>query len=216
MIDSRIKSCNMFYVSWKFWHASKLHMQALAVAVAYDMYKEIVEEAWAEFCFATKQEAVKKCMLDFHAFRDQLVMQGLRYNPEDKKDKRDMAMRLNTKRKKAPLKEGERRAVGQPRKSVTPNGDDDEGRIGVAGAARVDLAQLNKLKKPISGRLCGDFNKCMFHRQNIEIVKHRLTCKFFGKYCYTRCKVCGLAAHDNPQLGEHARYDCFTKLHNDH
>jgi hypothetical protein len=30
--------------------------------------KEIVEEAWAEFVFATKQEAVKKCMLRFHAF----------------------------------------------------------------------------------------------------------------------------------------------------
>jgi hypothetical protein len=27
------------------------------------MYKEIVEEAWAEFGFATKQEAMKKCML---------------------------------------------------------------------------------------------------------------------------------------------------------
>jgi hypothetical protein len=52
--------------------------------------------------------------------------------------------------------------------------------------------------------------------ENIEAIKHRLTCKFCGKYCFTRCKVCGLAAHDNPQQGEHVRYDCFTKLHNDH
>jgi hypothetical protein len=77
-IDSLIKNCNMFSVSWKYWHASKLHVQALGDVVAYDMYKEVVEEAWAEFGFATKQEAVKKCMLNFHAFRDQLVMQGLR------------------------------------------------------------------------------------------------------------------------------------------
>jgi hypothetical protein len=144
-------------------------------------------------------------------------MQGLRYNPEDKKYKGDMAMRVNTKRKKAPLKEGERRAVGQPRKNVTPDCDNNEGRFGIAGAAQVDLAhQLNKLKKPISGRLCGDLNKYMFHRQNIETIKHRLTCKFCGKYCYTRCKVFGLAAHDNPQRGEHVGNDCFTKLHNDH
>jgi hypothetical protein len=94
-------------------------------------------------------------MLNFHAFRDQLAMQGLRYNPEDKKYKGDMAMRVNTKRKKAPLKEGERRAVGRPRKKVTPDGDNNKGRFSLAGAMQVDLlAQLNKLKKPISGRLC--------------------------------------------------------------
>jgi hypothetical protein len=210
-IDSLIKNCYMFYVSWKYWHASKLHVQALGVVVAYDMYKEVVEAAWAEFGFATKQKAMKKCMLDFHAFRDQLAMQGLRYNPEDKRYKGDMAMRVNTRRKKAPWKEGERRAVGRPRKNVMP---DDDGRFVVA--AQVDLAQLNKLKRPITGRLCGDVNKYMFHRLNIETLKHRLTCKFCGKYCYTRCKVCGLAAHDNPQRGEHVGNDCFTKLHNDH
>jgi hypothetical protein len=79
--------------------------------------RKAVEEAWAEFGFATKQEAMKKCMLDFHAFRNQLAMQGLRYNPKDTRYKGDMAMRVNTRRKKAPLKEGERRAVGRPRKN---------------------------------------------------------------------------------------------------
>jgi hypothetical protein len=69
MIDLPMKNCNMFYISWKYWHASKLHVQALAAVVAYNMYKEIVEEAWAEFGFATKHKVVKKCMLDFHAFR---------------------------------------------------------------------------------------------------------------------------------------------------
>jgi hypothetical protein len=168
-IDLLIKNCNMFSVSWKYWHASKLHVQGLAVVVAYNMYKKIIEEAWSEFGFETKQEAVKKCMfLDFHAFRDQLVMQRLRYNPED------MAMMFNTKRKKGPLREGEKRAVGQPRKNVTPDGDDDEGVV-AAGGAQVTLAQFNQLKKPITGPLCGNLDKYMFHRQNIETIKHRLT-----------------------------------------
>jgi hypothetical protein len=48
-INLPIKNCNMFYVSWKYWHASTLHVQVLAVVVAYNMYKETVEEAWAEF-----------------------------------------------------------------------------------------------------------------------------------------------------------------------
>jgi hypothetical protein len=55
----------------------------------------------------------------------------LRYNPEDKRCKGDMAMRVNTRRKKAPLKEGERRAVSWPRKNVTLDGDND-GRFVVA------------------------------------------------------------------------------------
>ena len=43
-IDSLIKNCRMFYVSWKYWHACKLHVQALGLVVAYDMYKEVVKD----------------------------------------------------------------------------------------------------------------------------------------------------------------------------
>jgi hypothetical protein len=172
------------------------------------MYKEIVEEAWAQFGFTTKQEAVKKCMLDFHAFHNQLAMQGLRYNPEDKKYKGDMAMRVSFERK-----EKEELLAGQRRTShPTVMTFKDLSQLHPQGT----LAQLNQLKKPITGQLCGNLNKYMFHMQNIETVKRRITCKFCGKYCYTRCRVCGLAAHDNPQRGEQVGNDCFTKLHNDH
>jgi hypothetical protein len=95
-------------------------------------------------------------MLDFHAFHNQLAMQGLCYNPEDRRYKGDMAMRVNTRRKKAPLIEGERRAVGRPRKNVMPNGDNNGGFV---AAVQVTLAQLNHLKKPITGRMCGDLNR---------------------------------------------------------
>jgi hypothetical protein len=56
----------------------------------------------------------------------------------------------------------------------------------------------------------------MLHHQSMETLKHKVTCKFCGKFCFTRCKICGLAAHDNPQRGEHIGNDCFIKLHNDH
>jgi hypothetical protein len=45
--------------------ASKLHVQALGLVVAYSMHKEGVEEGFAAFEFASKDKAVKKCMLDF-------------------------------------------------------------------------------------------------------------------------------------------------------
>ena len=62
-IDSLIKNCQMYYVSWKYRHASKLHAQALGVVAAYDMYKEVVEEAFTEFGFATKRKQSKNAGL---------------------------------------------------------------------------------------------------------------------------------------------------------
>jgi hypothetical protein len=80
-IGSLIKGCDMYYVSWKYWHASKLHVHALGLVVAFDMYKEVVEEGYASFGFETKEDATKRCMMDFATFRDKLLLQGLRYNP---------------------------------------------------------------------------------------------------------------------------------------
>jgi hypothetical protein len=64
-IDSLIKRCNLYYVSWKYWHSCKLHVQALGLVVAYDMYCEVVQEGFAAFGFENK-DAAKKCVLDFH------------------------------------------------------------------------------------------------------------------------------------------------------
>ena len=76
------------------------------------------------------------------------------------------------------------------------------------------LAQLKRQKRP-DGRLCGNLDKYLLHRQNMETMKYKLTCKYCGQFCYTRCKICKLAAHDNPQRGDNIGYECFLKLHND-
>jgi hypothetical protein len=186
------------------------------VVVAYDMYKEVVEEAFAEFGFATKEEAVKKCGLDFYSFRDRLAIQGLLYNPEDKRYKGDAEMRVNTKRGEKASREGERRGRGRPKRNVTPDGDSDsDGEYAAGGIGTVTRVQLNALKRPLNGRLCGDLNKYLYHRENIKTVKHALKCVFCGQLCYTKCGVCNLAAHDNPNRGEFTGFQCFTHIHND-
>ena len=43
-IDAQIRKCRMYYRSWKYWHAARLHGHALAVVMAYDMYLECVRE----------------------------------------------------------------------------------------------------------------------------------------------------------------------------
>jgi hypothetical protein len=149
-------------------------------------------------------------VLDFHGFRDQLAIQGLCYNPKDRKYKGDMAMRVNTKRGAAALYEGEKRGRGRPKRNVTPDGD-----VAVETATKVTLGQFNCQKKPMNGRLCGNLTKYLYHWQNIETVKNKLVCKFCGKDCYTRCQICKLACHDNPARGSNIGYECFTNLHND-
>ena len=45
-IDSLIGHCHIYYRSWKYWYSwqsAKNHGMALAIVVAYDMYKECVE-----------------------------------------------------------------------------------------------------------------------------------------------------------------------------
>ena len=37
-MDHLIRRCNMFYRTWKYWHASILHGKVMAVVIAYDLY----------------------------------------------------------------------------------------------------------------------------------------------------------------------------------
>ena len=46
-LDAYINWCRMYYHSWKYWHTAKLHGDALAVVVAYDMYCECAKETAA-------------------------------------------------------------------------------------------------------------------------------------------------------------------------
>jgi hypothetical protein len=171
-INSLIKGCDMYYVSWKYWHASKLHVQALGLVVAYDMYKEVVEEGYASFGFETKEEATKKCMVDFATFRDKLSLQGLRYNPEDCKYPGDKRMRVNMKKSKS--SDG-KKLRGRPRKntaSVTPDPDDVVVRPGF-----VTKKQFQEEKKRPESRLCGDLSQISLHKASIIHHTYQKTCK---------------------------------------
>jgi hypothetical protein len=50
--------------------------------LAWSLYCEVVQEGFAAFGFENIDSA-KKCVLDFHTFRDKLSLQGLQYTPED-------------------------------------------------------------------------------------------------------------------------------------
>jgi len=71
-IDFLIKKCHLFYVSWKYWHAAKLHVDAMALVIAYDVYKECVTEPLAMEAFGIRKEDKIK-VLDFYEFRKKLL-----------------------------------------------------------------------------------------------------------------------------------------------
>ena len=81
-IDAQIFRCNLNYVSWKYWHAAKLHSDALALVVAYDMYHECATEALARDAFSITNEDKFK-VLDFHDFRSMTASKGLAYDIKD-------------------------------------------------------------------------------------------------------------------------------------
>ena len=70
-IDQKIKNCNMYYRSWKYWHSAKNHFTAMAIVVAYDMYTEVMLKACKKFGFTVEEG--KRLHLDFHQFREKLA-----------------------------------------------------------------------------------------------------------------------------------------------
>jgi hypothetical protein len=58
--DSMIRRCRIFQKSFKYWHAAKNHALAMAVTIAFDMYKECLTEKKAqEFFGITADEAYR-------------------------------------------------------------------------------------------------------------------------------------------------------------
>jgi hypothetical protein len=93
---------------------------------------------------------------------------------------------------------------------VSPTGNDND----VAPQGKVTLAQLKHEHKP-NGRLCGDLDKFIIHKESIKPSKHRMICKWCGEECYTQCGVCEMPCHDNPKKGDCKGKQCFIHLHSE-
>jgi hypothetical protein len=202
-IDAQIRKCRMYYRSWKYWHAARLHGHALGVVMAYDMYLECTREkkALESFGIDPKEDLLK--ILPFHEFRDRLSTQGIQYSPIYCKYPGDSQMRVNTKKRKSA--NGTVRKRGRPRKG--------EGPVHAVTPEDVKKAKTNKMKS----RLCGDLTKITYHLLKKERHHKEHVCKFCGDPCYTRCTICPNKPflHDFPSKGQCEGRSCFMDYHND-
>jgi hypothetical protein len=98
-LDYYIMQCQIFYVTWKYWHAAKNHALGLARITAY-MYQELISEKEAQDCFGI-EKSNNKMKLTFHQFQIQLSKKGLQYDPGFNQYKGDKRMRMNTRKLKA-------------------------------------------------------------------------------------------------------------------
>lgn len=191
-MDHLIQNCDMKYRSWKYWHAAMIHAKAMAVVVAYDIYKELCETG-------TLIIAQRK-PVDFHRFREKLAVQMLTYNPANRKYAGDEKFRAFTQINKA-------RRPPRSNASVSSGGDSSYSTRSGVTTHHLDRA---------SGRLCGFLDELLLHEKSVEALpgKTHLICVACGQICHQRCTLCP----DQPALHFYRPKGksnaCFMHYHN--
>ena len=179
----------MNYRSWKYWHAAMIHAKAMAVVVAYDVYKELTEGGSFDI---PARKAV-----DFHRFREKLGVQMLTYNPVKKKYPGDEKFRAFTQVSRA------------KRPSSSASVSSGESYSTRSGVSAPDLERA-------SNRLCGFLDELLLHEKSVEALpgKTHLICVACGKVCHQRCTLCP----DQPALHffkpKGRSNACFMHYHN--
>jgi hypothetical protein len=212
-IDSLIRSCHVYYRSWKYWHSAKNHGTSLAIVVAYDMYQECAE---GKICLDWKVDPKK--VMDFHTFRDRLSTQGLAYSPINGRYPGDRAMRVYTK---LSLKERQRmfqekaipkRSRGRPSNASIRTSSTNKS---VVTPEQFELGKRNRIKS----RLCGDFGSLSDHlatfAEPAAKIKYSKLCEWCGEPAYTQCLVCAVALHFYPTTGKNKGKGCAIHYHNE-
>jgi len=70
-MDHLIKNCHMGYQTWKCWHLGMNHAKAMAVVIAFEMYKEC--------CTGSVSRDFEATQVAFFTFREKLSKQMLTY-----------------------------------------------------------------------------------------------------------------------------------------
>jgi hypothetical protein len=169
-----------------------LHAKAMAIVVAFDIYKELAEGnldgAWK----------VNK-PVDFYVFRETLARQMLGYSPTLLKYLGDEKFRVFTQASKA-------------RRAPTPPLTDGSITTTAAGISEDTFALQANSKK----RLCGFLGDVKEHYDACSTMVERskkLNCVFCGKPSYQFCSLCQVAVHKFPRSDDGGGTSCFFHWH---
>ena len=151
VLDHKIKNANMFYRTWKYWHAPVNHVLAIAIASAYNIYKEVAEGKLDSSWKVDKP-------VSYWEFRHALAEQALTYSPTKQQYLGDQKLRAVTK-----LSKGKRISMAKGGVNIT-----QLKKLAISGRSR-GCGDLDKLcshiasVRPIKGRVCEWCGKTAHH-----------------------------------------------------
>jgi hypothetical protein len=176
-----------------------LHAKAMAIVVAYDIYKELAEGGQDEDWMLDD----KPGPVDFYTFRETLARQMLAYNPKDLKYLGDEKFRSNTV-----LTKSKRARSPAPTAVVAADGAITVTTAGVTASQLKHHGSQN--------RMCGFLGDITEHYAYCQALdeKKKLTCAFCGKLTYQYCGLCEVALHKFPKedIGDGIT-SCFFRWH---
>ena len=206
-----------------------LHAKAMAVVVAYDMYKEVAE---GELNINWKLD--EKKVMNFWQFRDCLSIQLLTYDPKRCALPGDQYMRKVTQLAKR--KRGRPRTIldiDEGSSSSESASDDDTGRSVRGGGARSVRSrtssqtrekgvrqltqQLFDHAKHQEGRLCGNLTEYRKHYESLTSLKNSRKCVVCSQPCYSLCGKCNKPIHafKRNKANKATPETCFFDFHDD-
>jgi len=182
------------------------HGKALAITVAYDIYKEVASGVLDDQC--------KADVCSFYDFRQKLALQMLHYDPRELKYPGDERMRVCTKQCKA------KRAIALSNASVVSS------HLSLAGVRTTSNGLSREDFEAQKSRLCGDITPLYDHVKHVQPIANRSSkkCVVCGQDCYFVCMKCkgpdgkyGVAMHKNDSKTGSANntgVSCFYHHHN--
>lgn len=193
--DHLIKNANLYYKTWKFWHAPMRHAKSLAAVVAYTMYLECgsgdLKPDWK----------VAKLM-SFRDFRLKLSKQQCQYRPRFRLYPGDEKMRDATQQHKT-----RRQSLSSVSGNSAVSTTDYDGEV-----------ELHQLTRAISqGRCCsGNYEVLRKHLKSMHKKSNSSRCEVCGEACYWKCGLCNRPVHVLTQKGGFNGMPCFLDFHDEY
>jgi hypothetical protein len=160
--DHLLQNAQIFYRTWKYWHAPTNRAKALAIVCAYDIYLECSEGE------LSSEWKLDEPLSFFEQFRKILSTQMLQYSPQKQAYAGDQQfMRTVTK------------MTYSARKRTSSEG-------------KVTTSQVKNAKRSVRTCLCGDIDKQCKHIESVERTpgKKGRICAWCGLETYTMCGLC--------------------------
>ena len=191
-IDQMLLEWNLKYVTWKWWHAPLRHGKAIAMSMAYSLYKHCAE--------GDVDPEWKVPVISGPKFRQKMSLQMVQYKSHHMKYPGDEKMRSTT------IKNQERR--GDNLSSLTTCDDQ---------VKRVSYAQYLDEKKPRGrkSRLCSDDLLLLKEHLNSMKKSHAAKCSMCGELTHMECQLCKkhICFKSGPKISS---ISCCLDYHNDH